>query len=120
MVGLSTNPAHKKGISALGYYISKGILKTDVDHLEDAWVYFKDVVLRDKTEKPTVEEVTQAVQEDPKDSKAIDSIDDINWDNIFAPMTGQPRKDPLSEDYMLEARKIVAKLTDLSEDDVEI
>ena len=122
MLGLGSNPKHKRGISTLGYYISKGLIKSDFEELVDARVYFKDVVIN-KPAEPTTG-TTQVENQITNDVESEIDIAESIFDGLIdreIPMAFFTSKDleKRTETQMKAARKIVAKLTDLSEDDIE-
>jgi hypothetical protein len=76
MLGLGSNPKHKKGISTLGYYISNGLIKTDFEDLVDARVYFKDVTISRPAE-PTTGDTSVKEKIEGKSESPIDAANSI-------------------------------------------
>lgn len=120
MVGLdSTRP---KGISVLGYYIDKGLIKTDFTGLVDAKVYIKDVALVDKVDsKP--DEIIEKIVTDKQDTQEVESADKLTnfFDALFGPkMQSTQKPDEKVTDPVLEkARKVIVRLTGIAEDQIQ-
>ena len=113
MLGIQGDP---KGISALGYYVSNGLLLTDVVGIKDALLFIKDVKLQEKVQEDQTEKIEENIQTD----ESADSIDDLELFpdelplNFAKPVTSDERID------IDNAVKIVQRLTGLSEDQVEV
>ena len=121
MVGLdSTKP---KGISVLGYYIDKGLIKTDFVGLADAKLYIKDVALVNKEDRNETNEAIEEIITTESDELKIESADDLAafFEKEFGPLyVGTEKVTRMDLPAKDKARRIISKLTDLSEDQIEI
>lgn len=120
----SNSKTHPRGISMLGWYIKQGALMTNVDRLQNANLYIKDVALVDEVEQlPAQETIEETLEQNQSD--AVLSLDDLfadlnpKDDSLFGP-------NYLSKDIEQQrinrnkAKDYVKRVLGLSDEQIEI
>lgn len=117
MVGLGK---HRDGINWLGYIVSKRLINPGYTAIQNR-IYASDFQLQQSGPEADAQE-TKVVDDAVKDDNTDNSGDPFAdaFDGMDLLFTSESKPEKMSQDRKDQARRTIARLTDLSEDQVEI